>query len=293
MSDTYTTQDLQDNLDYLNETKTQIKNAIINKGQEVSSEDTFRSYADKIEAIQTSENLDTELNTQDQKIEDIKTALNGRTGEKLNIFAQIEEPPVTKGIWLQTDKQVDNIIQDENVFTDCQWNVDKMATLSNLPKWGEPITAACVGDYIYFWGNNNGGKTSTQYAAYKYNIKTNTYISITDSPIAYTYSLDNCYAVAIGTDIHLFGGAEYSRNHYLYNTLTDTYTSKASIPLPGTSTKSKCAGATAYGTDIYLYVLSSSSTPYYVYKYDTLTNTYDLITSSLGCVQRKFTSYSE
>lgn len=49
----YTIQDLQDNLNYLNDTKTLIKQAIIDKGQEVSEDDTFRSYANKIEAIET------------------------------------------------------------------------------------------------------------------------------------------------------------------------------------------------------------------------------------------------
>ena len=49
----YTVKDLQDNLDYLQETKTQIKNAIIGKGQEIGANDTFRSYASKIEAIST------------------------------------------------------------------------------------------------------------------------------------------------------------------------------------------------------------------------------------------------
>ena len=50
----YTVQDLQDNLNYLDETKTQIKNAIITKGQSVAANDTFRSYVNKILAIETS-----------------------------------------------------------------------------------------------------------------------------------------------------------------------------------------------------------------------------------------------
>ena len=51
--DKYTVQDLQDNLNYIGETKRLIKQAIINKGQEVSDTDTFRSYKDKIDAIST------------------------------------------------------------------------------------------------------------------------------------------------------------------------------------------------------------------------------------------------
>lgn len=42
---------LADKLNYLRQTKTAIKNAIINKGVEVTDSDTFRSYADKIGQI--------------------------------------------------------------------------------------------------------------------------------------------------------------------------------------------------------------------------------------------------
>lgn len=44
---------ISDKLDYLLETKQAIKQAIIDKGQEVADTDTFRSYAEKIEAIET------------------------------------------------------------------------------------------------------------------------------------------------------------------------------------------------------------------------------------------------
>lgn len=51
----YTVQDLQDNLNYMEDTKNLIKQAIIEKGQSVTDEDTFRSYKDKIKAIKTGE----------------------------------------------------------------------------------------------------------------------------------------------------------------------------------------------------------------------------------------------
>ena len=47
----YNTQDLIDNLEYLDETKRQIKQSIINKGQIINNSDSFRSYVDKIENI--------------------------------------------------------------------------------------------------------------------------------------------------------------------------------------------------------------------------------------------------
>lgn len=43
---------IQDKLDYLSETKDAIKNALIEKGAEVGDDDTFRSYADKIEELE-------------------------------------------------------------------------------------------------------------------------------------------------------------------------------------------------------------------------------------------------
>lgn len=44
---------IADKLTYLNATKAAIKNAIVNKGVSVADTDTFRSYADKIESIET------------------------------------------------------------------------------------------------------------------------------------------------------------------------------------------------------------------------------------------------
>ena len=42
---------LADKLQYLKDTKDAIMNAIIEKGVEITSSDTFRSYADKIKSI--------------------------------------------------------------------------------------------------------------------------------------------------------------------------------------------------------------------------------------------------
>lgn len=46
-------QTTSEKLEYLNNTKTLIKNAIINKGQEVTSSTPFREYANKINNIET------------------------------------------------------------------------------------------------------------------------------------------------------------------------------------------------------------------------------------------------
>ena len=54
---------LNDKLDYLKETKEQIRQAINLKGQEVSTSDTFRSYATKISAIDTVNNQNKTVTT--------------------------------------------------------------------------------------------------------------------------------------------------------------------------------------------------------------------------------------
>lgn len=67
----YTVQDLQDNLNYIEDTKNLIKQAIIAKGQSVSSSDTFRSYKDKIAAIKTGEMTEQEYNAAVNTAKDI------------------------------------------------------------------------------------------------------------------------------------------------------------------------------------------------------------------------------
>ena len=82
---------LNEKLEYLKETKNQIKEAIISKGQEVSSSDTFRSYASKISAIDTvnNENLTVNPMTSVQTF----TPTQGHTG-----FGEVNVNAVTSTI---------------------------------------------------------------------------------------------------------------------------------------------------------------------------------------------------
>lgn len=71
--------DFQEQLDILSATKTSIKEAIIGKGQEVSSEDSFSSYADKIDDIVTLEEGTADADAVASDIEIGKTAyVNGQ-----------------------------------------------------------------------------------------------------------------------------------------------------------------------------------------------------------------------
>lgn len=98
---------LNEKLDYLKETKSQIKEAIISKGQEVSSSDTFRSYASKISAINTVNNEDLTVNpmTSVQTF----TPTQGHTG-----FGEVNVNAVTSAI--DSNIQAGNIKQGVEIL---------------------------------------------------------------------------------------------------------------------------------------------------------------------------------
>lgn len=64
-------------------TKADIKAALAEKGQTAS--DVFSTYADKIRAIETGPNLDSELTTQDTLIEQIQTDLTNKSVAKIAV----------------------------------------------------------------------------------------------------------------------------------------------------------------------------------------------------------------
>lgn len=65
-----------DKLLYANETKQLIKEALREKGVEVSDTDTFRSYANKVKDISTAEDLSVELAEQDVAITELEEVAN-------------------------------------------------------------------------------------------------------------------------------------------------------------------------------------------------------------------------
>lgn len=108
----YTVQDLQDNLNYLSETKTQIKNAIIGKGQEIGANDTFRSYASKIAAIETGVDTSDATATSNDILNPETAYVNG---EKItgSITTQYEDVSIDL-----TKKEItDNIINSNGCVT--------------------------------------------------------------------------------------------------------------------------------------------------------------------------------
>lgn len=65
-----------DKSSYLLRTKELIKEALIEKGVEVSDTDTFRSYASKVKSISTAEDLSVELAEQDAAITELEEVAN-------------------------------------------------------------------------------------------------------------------------------------------------------------------------------------------------------------------------
>ena len=168
--------------------------------------------------------------------------INGGKNNSLNVYAQLNEPTKKDGIWIET-KEV---------------NVNKPKYNANIP-YDFDGSAVSIGTYIYLLG---GYKNRN--AIYRYNTLTDKYIKLRDIP----YEFYSGSAVAIETDIYLFGSenSSYKKYAYKYNTLTNTLTQLANIPY-----YFSYGCVIAIGTDIYLMGSINDTT---AYKYDTLTNTY-------------------
>lgn len=291
-------------LDYLEGTKTSIKNAIISKGQEVTENDTFRSYAQKIAAIETGidtsdatataedikagktayvdgekiegihvdEDLTSVLNAQDQKIAELEAALENKTAGgkvKLNIFAQTTEPEEKDGIWLQTDKTFDKIYFDEQVKTLLKENYDTTKEYPNITldsaEYGHALPAIGMGDFVYVFANSK---------IYKYDSTNRTCESI--KSIWGDFSGNKSSACLVGTDIFIF---KYN-TIYKYDTINETLTTEKNVGV--------------YDGGI---LVSISSTSEYIYLlYETNIYKYDIKNKSISTLSLKlpytFSNYS-
>ena len=282
-------------LNYLEGTKTSIKNAIISKGQEVTENDTFRSYAQKIANIETGidtsdatataedikagktayvdgekiegthvdEDLTSVLNAQDEKIAELEAALENKTAGanvKLNIFTQTTEPTNKNGLWLQTDKTAEHYKSDDSIYFGGSWS--NSGDTANIPYNFYQGAAVNIGENIYIFG----GSGKNQYA-YKYDTLTNAYTKLANIP----FSFESGSAVVVGTDIYLLSGI-WDTYVYKYNTLTNTYARLADIPYG----EFYNGAAIAVGTDIFMF--GGSNNVKAVYKYDTLNDTYTRLT---------------
>ena len=209
----------------------------------------------------------------------------GGEGLELNVFAQSAEPTEKNGIWINTSASgslpaIDKF-EYENINI-LNYNAYKngfnpiYGRLTDIPYNFYRGSAVAIGTDIYLFGGHNSNYTSAMEYAYKYSTSTGIYTKLKKLP--YIYGFYNGSAVAIGTDIYLFGSSSSSTYAYKYSTITDTYTRLTDIPYNFYN-----GAAVAIGTYIYLFggYFSTTSTSYskYAYKYSTTTDTYTKLTN--------------
>lgn len=282
-----------------------------NGNYEIIPDDGYDAIESLRLSVEAGEDLTDVLNTQDQKIAELEAALENKTAgkAKLNIFVQEDEPTIKKGLWLQADKpEPTGYVYKDVVFTGGEWVPDgvitrlptkydrgwsatvgtniylftfdygrtyKYDTLTNAyttlrnvpysaPGYGQGATV--VGTDIYLLGTAYDDENTN----YKYDTLTDTYTQLTNIP----YKFSRASVAAVGTDIHLFGGANNHYYHYKYNTLTDTYTQLPSMPYQFGE-----GYAVTVGTDVYLLGGSYTTNENENYRYNTLTDTYTKLTN--------------
>ena len=234
-----------------------------NGNYEIIPDDGYDAIESLRLSIEAGEDLTDVLNTQDQKIAELEAALENKTagsGNEPNIFVQENEPTIKKGIWLQTNKELEHIYGDDDVFIAGEWKPDGACKAIPYSFSGGSVVA--IGTDVYLLGGN-----SSALSTYKYDTLADTYTKLSNIPYQFSYGS----AVSVGTNIYLFGSSasNYSEYCYKYDTLTDTYTQLAKIPYSFNE-----GSAVAVGTNVYLFGSNNSSYYKYAYKYDTLTDTY-------------------
>lgn len=223
---------------------------------------------DSLEASRdVTELLPSTTDTQTQKLAELEALLEGKAGHvaKPNIFVQTTEPNKKDGIWLQTDKEVEHYVSDENVFVGGTWTPDINSI--TIPYKSAPQGAAVVENFIYVFPMYDSANLP-----YKINVATEEVTNLSAMPRTLNYGI----AFAVGTDIYLFDnrGKSVDTPVLKYNTLTDTYSTVSASPQQFNNGKTR---GVVKGTDIYLY--GNSYDYKQMYKYDTLTDTYTYLSS--------------
>ena len=165
---------LADKLQYLKDTKDAIMNAIIEKGVEITSSDTFRSYADKI--AQIAGDKATNVITENVGVRPtVRDAMKTKT--RINAYSLTTNPNVTMGskVSVQGDlatfsgSQEENLINlNMNYFLHKNGNTFSNSLYLKVKYVNNYNYNPCFG--IYSNGNNNGvwfygGKIGLTYSA--------------------------------------------------------------------------------------------------------------------------------
>lgn len=81
--------------------------------------------------------------------------LNNKSGSggqtQLNIFMQETEPEIKKGIWLQKEKDFENIVFDTNVINNDKW--DNINNYGTMP--ATSVSSRCIyyNGFVYMFRN--------------------------------------------------------------------------------------------------------------------------------------------
>ena len=249
---------LYENLEYLNETKGIIKQAIIDKGVEVSADTPFIQGG--------SGDLDDVITAQEQYIEELEAIIDEKAsgggsgdGTTMNIFVQTTEPSIKKGLWLQTDKTMEHIDSQDNILVAGEWQPSSYT--SPIKLMGSRNDMVTVGTDIYYQNWVQGG-TST---LYKYDTVNHTNSFVTNLTKGYANNI-----IVVGNYIYGFDTGN-STNHgcYKYDIANNTFTDIASM-----SYAFYTSGICYYDGEIYLVGGTTDDTYKNFYKYNLENDSY-------------------
>jgi hypothetical protein len=158
---------ISDKLTYLLDTKAAIRQAIRNKGVEVTSEDTFRSYADKIDAIDGGQLIvSREVPTVIFYDYDGSIAHSYTAEEALSLTSMPEQPQhdlLTRQGWNRSYEEMRSIVQEcgwcaiEPLYVTSDGYTRLFVTIDALGRQKYPlyITASVAGSVSVNWGDGS------------------------------------------------------------------------------------------------------------------------------------------
>lgn len=147
---------------------------------------------------------------------------NNNGSSKLNIYAQLTEPPKKEGIWIQTSNQYAKVVNDTELYFANAWMTNP--SLATAPFSIGNCASIKVGTKIYYI-------PQTTYALWCYDTVTNVWTQKTKPPYN---GADWANCASFGDYIYAFGGYYSSsglKTGYKYNVVTDTWTQLADIPV--------------------------------------------------------------
>lgn len=228
-----------DKLNYLEETKTQLKDSLIAKGASITDETPLSEYAPAIENIQSG------------------------GGAQLNIAFGENPPEDTTKLWVKSEEK-----NDVTVTQSSEWIFHRVSD-TKLPEASDAFPSVTVGSKIYMFGGTSSTLINTIRV---FDTKTETITTLSSKLPSAVMSP----AVAlVGTKAYIFGGTTTSAATTTiskFDTETETRTT-LSVKIPKAL---KYPWAVAVGTKIYLLGGQVNSTSTYsqtIYEFDAITET--------------------